>query len=64
MSGRDGVEDGDYDALRKTGLGREQCWAILACVRTPIEKHNQKVLERNKRQSGVRVHVVASAPEE
>lgn len=55
MSARDGVKDGDYDVLRKTGLTREQCFAILACVRTPIEEHDDEILEANKRQSGVRV---------
>lgn len=55
MSDRDGVKDRDYDVLRKTGLTREQCFAILACVRTPLEEHDEDLLEANKRQSGVRV---------
>ena len=55
MSARDGVKDQDYDELRKTGLTREQCFAILACIRTPMEEHDADMLEDNKRQSGVRV---------
>lgn len=56
MSARDGVQDADYDVLRKTGLTRESCWAILECMRNPqapaptSEQH-----EANLRQSGVRV---------
>ncbi len=55
MSDRDGVKDQDYDILRKTGLTRESCFAILACIRTPLEEHDADMLETNKRQSGVRV---------
>jgi len=55
MSERDGVNDGDYDRLRKTGLTRETCFAILASIRTPIEEHDEEILEANERQSGVRV---------
>lgn len=56
MSDRDGVKDLDYDQLRKTGLTRETCWAILGCIRTPMEEAiTPDELEANKRQSGVRV---------
>jgi len=55
MSERDGVKDRDYDALRKTGLTRESCFAILACIRAPLEEHDEELLEANMRQSGVRV---------
>lgn len=55
MSDRDGVRDRDYDALRKTGLSRETCFAILSCIRTPLEEHDDALLEENMRQSGVRV---------
>ena len=55
MSDRDGVLDRDYDVLRKTGLSRESCFAILACIRTPLEEHDEELLEKNLHQSGVRV---------
>ena len=57
MSERDGVKDRDYDALRKTGVTRETCWAILGCIRAPIEDPEDMVdlVDENMRQSGVRV---------
>jgi len=57
MSARDGVNDADYDVLRKAGLSREQCWAVLDCQRDPQEDPppNAAKDKANKKQSGVRV---------
>lgn len=57
MSERDGVQDADYDGLRKSGLSREQCWAVLDCQRKPQEvpPPNAAKDKANKIQSGVRV---------
>lgn len=55
MSTRDGVKDLDYDLLRKTGMSRETCWAILSCIRFPLEPPTEEEHEANLRQSGVRV---------
>jgi len=55
MSERDGVLDADYDRLRATGLGREQCWAVLSCIRDPLEVPTPDEDEDNRRQSGVRM---------
>lgn len=56
MSGRDGVEDTDYDVLRASGLSREQCWAVLSCVRYPTQtpKPSKDEMDEGRRQSGVR----------
>lgn len=60
MSARDGVKDADYDVLRKTGMTREACWAILVCIRSPMAPPTDELHETNLRQSGVRV---AGVPE-
>ncbi len=55
MSDRDGVLDDDYDALRATGLTREQCWAVIDVVRDPMTPPpNASDDAQNRRQSGVR----------
>lgn len=60
MSERDGVQDADYDVLRRSGFSREQCWAILACVRRPVErpKPSLELEQENRRRSGVRMVVI------
>jgi len=55
MSERDGVADADYDRLRSTGLSREQCWAVLNCMRDPLFAPTPVQDEENRRQSGVRM---------
>ncbi len=64
MSGRDGVDDLDYDELRGSGLSREQCWAILGCSRNPlvVPPPNAAKNEANRRQSGVRMPPVGPPP--
>jgi len=55
MSARDGVVDADYDRLRATGLTREQCWAVLSCMRDPLFAPTPVQDEENRRTSGVRM---------
>jgi len=55
MSDRDGVEDQAYDILRASGLTREQCWAVIDCVRSEIKAPSDKRDQENRKQSGVRV---------
>lgn len=55
MSDRDGVKDADYDVLRATGLTREQCWAVLACIRSPQVDPGPELHLVNLRFSGVRI---------
>lgn len=62
MSVRDGVADADYDRLRATGLSREQCWAVLSCMRDPLFAPNPAEDEENRRNSGVRMPLDPSPP--
>jgi len=55
MSHRDGVEDAAYDILRASGLSREQCWAVIDCVRSEIKAPSEKQDLENRKKSGVRV---------
>ena len=63
MSHRDGVDDRDYDVLRASGLSREQCWAVLSCVRTKRKPPGAERDDRNRRQSGVRMPPAGEAQE-
>lgn len=55
MSARDGVDDRDYDTLREAGFLREECWAILDVVRSPLAPPPNAAKDKANRQSaGVR----------